>query len=87
MICIDHKSSFAEHDSYRSGDLYVNCMNPRHWGKIIIYNYIYIYIYPDTPWLHGTAIYAVPLTPLAPAQLIGKYASPMECLGVYIYIP
>ena len=29
-----------------------------------------------------SVIYAVPLTPLAPPpQLIGKYASPMECLG------
>ena len=34
---------------------------------------------PDTT--HGTAIYAAPLTPLAPPQLIGIYGSPMECLG------
>ena len=29
-------------------------------------------------------IYAAPLTPLAPPQLIGKYSSPMECLGYNI---
>ena len=34
-----------------------------------------------TQTLHGTAIYADQLTPLAPPQLIGKYNSPMECLG------
>ena len=35
---------------------------------------------PDTT--HVTAIYAAPLTPLAPPQLIGIYGSPMECLGI-----
>ena len=31
-----------------------------------------------TQTLHGTAIYAAPLTPLAPPQLIGQYASPIS---------
>ena len=35
----------------------------------------------NTQTLHGTAIYAAPLTPSQPPQLIGKYTSPMECLG------
>ena len=35
---------------------------------------------PDTT--HVTALYAHQLTPLAPPQLIGKYTSPMECLGL-----
>ena len=40
---------------------------------------------PDTT--HGTAIYAAPLTPLAPPQLIGKYGSPMESLGNTFFVP
>ena len=35
----------------------------------------------STQTLHGTAIYAAPLTPHGPPQLIGIYGSPMECLG------
>ena len=37
--------------------------------------------------LHGTAIYADQLTPLAPPRCKHKKSSPMECLvlGIYIY--
>ena len=31
--------------------------------------------------LHGTGIYAAPLTPQSTPGLIGKYGSPMDCLG------
>ena len=36
--------------------------------------------------IHGTAIDAAPLTPLAPPQLIGIYGSPMECLDIYVNV-
>ena len=44
---------------------------------------IYIYIHGTRPAtfrrgrVHGTAIYAIPLTPFQPPQLIGIYGSPM----------
>ena len=35
----------------------------------------------NTQTLHGTAIYAAPLTPLAPPQLIGIYGSPNQVVS------
>ena len=47
---------------------------------------IYIYIYISQT-LHGTGIYAAPLTPLAPPQLIGIYGIHGVSGYIYIYIP
>ena len=53
---------------------------PKRWlihSQEVVYGISTTYI-PDTT--HGTAIYATPLIPVAPPQLISKYGSPMECL-------
>ena len=38
--------------------------------------------FPNTPWVENMHT----LTPLAPPQLIGKYGSPMECLGYIVLL-
>ena len=45
----------------------------------LLSRYVQVYI-PYTPW--NIMEYMPTLTPLAPPQLIGIYASPMECLGM-----